>query len=121
MEQSADFIHFVIRNLGSGIAIGLGFAGLMLLTDTCGILSLIRAEPNWLLPAAVFVGGCVTSFATLVFATAIFLAKAINNGRKFLYFWKSAAAGLYGVIACLEDDSHDMRPGLIPGLMFTGA
>jgi hypothetical protein len=72
-SPQADFFRFVVVNLVSGVAIGIGFAGIMVVSDTCGIRSLIQAEPNWLLPAAVFVSGSITSFTTLVFSTAIFL------------------------------------------------
>jgi hypothetical protein len=76
----ADFFHFVVVNLVSGVAIGIGFAGIMLVSDTCGIRSLIQGEPNWLLPAAVFVGGSITSFTALVFSTAIFLSADGKSG-----------------------------------------
>lgn len=50
------------------------FAALMLLTNTLGIYSLIRADIHPIWPAAIFFSGCVTSFMTMTVSTALAFA-----------------------------------------------
>jgi hypothetical protein len=69
-------IRFLTANAVLGAVVGSVFAFFVLLTDTFGIFTLIRADANPILPAFAFVIGCMTAFMTMVVATAVALADA---------------------------------------------
>jgi hypothetical protein len=70
-RQQDPFIRFLIDNVVLGAGIGVGIATLILLTDTFGLLTLIRGQSDPIATAFAFVFGGVMIFTPLVLAVAV--------------------------------------------------
>ena len=68
--KSEPLIRFLIVNTALGALVGVIFAVAMLLTDTLGVLTLLRNDSAPVLTTFVFLAGCICTFSTLVIATA---------------------------------------------------
>jgi hypothetical protein len=75
-EQAPSVAQFVIANVYRGIAIGISFAVLVLMTDAFGIFTLISAQPAPLTTALIFVLVSSFKFVALTIAVAVGLAAA---------------------------------------------
>ena len=63
--------QFLIANVMRGVALGVGVAVLMLLTDTLGIFSLVMSQPAPVATAIIFVLVCSMKFVPAVLAVAL--------------------------------------------------
>ena len=66
--------QFLLANAMRGVAFGIGFAALMLLTDTLGILTLVMSQPAPIATALVFVLVCCFKFVPAVLGIALAIA-----------------------------------------------
>lgn len=69
--QTNSVTQFVIANAYRGIALGISFAVLVLMTDAFGIFTLISAQPAPLTTALVFVLVSSFKFVALTIAVAV--------------------------------------------------
>ena len=66
-------MKLLMVNVAAGIVIGAVVSGVLLLTDTCGISTLIGSDASPTLSAFIFITNGVVMFATLMAATAVWL------------------------------------------------
>ena len=74
-------IKFLIGQYAVGAGLSTLFSLLLILTDTWGLGTLIRADANPFLSAAIFVVVGIVLLAPLVVGTAIFLAGSSSDAR----------------------------------------
>ena len=77
-HRKASVSQFVIVNVYRGIAIGITFAVLVLMTDAFGIFTLISAQPSPLTTALIFVLVSSFKFVALMIAIAVGLVASSN-------------------------------------------
>jgi hypothetical protein len=66
--------QFLLANTMHGVALGIGFATLMLLTDTLGMFTLVMSQPAPITTALVFALVCCFKFIPAVLAIAVTIA-----------------------------------------------
>jgi hypothetical protein len=69
--QPSSFTRFLINSVVLGAWIGIGMAALVLLTNTCGILTLILAQADPIAPAVAFVVAGIMIFVPVTVAGAV--------------------------------------------------
>jgi hypothetical protein len=70
-NQQDPFIRFLFRNAALGAAVGIGVAILLLITDSFGLLDLIRGQSDAIAVVVSFVVGGVMFFMPLTLAVAV--------------------------------------------------
>jgi hypothetical protein len=70
-HQDLSIPQFLVVNVGLGVGIGILFAALMLLTDTLGIFTLIRAGSAPIPTVLMFTVGGIMTFTPTVLAVAV--------------------------------------------------
>ena len=70
-EPEVSIPAYLIINAGLGVAISLTASGLLLLTDTLGLRSLIMSGSSPIEAVIALVLGCAFALTPLVFATAV--------------------------------------------------
>ena len=73
-QDEHQFTSFLIHNVVLGAWVGIGMAMLILLTNACGVLTLVLAQTDPIVPAVAFVAGGVMIFVPIVLAVAVGLA-----------------------------------------------
>lgn len=72
--QDVSVPRFLLANAMRGAALGIGFAALVLLTDTLGIFTLVMSQPAPITTALVFALVCGFKFIPAVLAIALTIA-----------------------------------------------
>ena len=73
-RQDVSVSQFLIANVMRGVALGVSFAILMLLTDTLGIFTLVMSQPAPVTTALIFVLVCSVKFVPAVLAVVLTVA-----------------------------------------------